>query len=77
MAVVLDFPEQVYIDGTKFERKYVKNFTDAETRAVDLAKIALDSYPAWRDRTVAIQNGSSTRSGPAPPTRTTGPAPCA
>ena len=29
LAVALDFPEQVYIDGTKFERKYVKNFKDA------------------------------------------------
>ena len=28
VAVVLDFPEQVYIDGTKFERKYVKSFKE-------------------------------------------------
>ncbi len=55
IAVALDFPEQVYIDGTKFERKYVKNFKDAESRAVDLARLALDSYPQWRDQTVAIQ----------------------
>ena len=55
IAVALDFPEQVYIDGTTFERKYVKNFTDAESRAVDLAKLALESYPQWWDRTVAIQ----------------------
>jgi len=55
IAVALDFPEQVYIDGTKFERKYVKNFTDAGSRAIDLARLALDRYPQWWDRTVAIQ----------------------
>ena len=55
VAVALDFPEQVYIEGTKFERKYVNNFTNAESRAVDLAKLALESYPQWQDKTVAIQ----------------------
>ena len=55
IAVALDFPTQVYIDGTTFERKYVKNFSNAETRAVDLAKIALANYPQWWDKTVAIQ----------------------
>ena len=55
IAVALDFPEQVYIDGTKFERKYVKNFSNAETRAVDLAKLALANHPQWWDKTVAIQ----------------------
>lgn len=55
IAVALDFPEQVYIDGTKFERKYVKNFNDADSRAVDLAKIALENYSNWWDRTVTIQ----------------------
>ena len=55
VAVALDFPEQVYIDGTKFERKYVKNFANAESRAVDLAKLALANYPQWRDKTVTIQ----------------------
>ena len=55
VAVVLDFPEQVYIDGTKFERKYVKSFKEARSRTVDMAKLALDSYPRWWDRTVAIQ----------------------
>lgn len=54
-AVVLDFPEQVYIDGATFERKYVKNFADKEARTVDMAKLALDSYPLWWDRTVKIQ----------------------
>ncbi len=55
VAVVLDFPEQVYIDGKKFPRKYLKSFTDAASRTVDLAKLALDSYPQWWDRTVTIQ----------------------
>jgi len=55
VAVVLDFPEQVYIDGTKFARKYVKSFTDARSRTVDMAKLALDSYPQWWARTIAIQ----------------------
>jgi uncharacterized protein (DUF608 family) len=55
VAVVLDFPEQVYIDGATFERKYVKSFPNKETRTVDMAKLALDSYPQWWSRTVAIQ----------------------
>jgi uncharacterized protein (DUF608 family) len=55
IAVTLDFPEQSYIDGTKFERKYVKSFSDPESRAVDLARLALESYPQWWDKTVAIQ----------------------
>jgi hypothetical protein len=55
VAVVLDFPEQVYIDGAKFERKYVKSFAEKETRTVDMAKLALDSYPFWWSRTVTIQ----------------------
>jgi len=55
VAVVLDFPVQVYIDGTTFDRQYVRKFADAATRPVDLAKLALESYPAWWDRTVAIQ----------------------
>jgi uncharacterized protein (DUF608 family) len=55
VAVVLDFPEQVYIDGAKFERKYVKSFKDDEARSVDMAGVALASYPLWWDRTVAIQ----------------------
>ena len=55
VAVVLDFPEQVFIDGAKFERKYVKSFTDKETRTIDMAKLALDRYPRWWDRTVKFQ----------------------
>jgi uncharacterized protein (DUF608 family) len=56
VAIALDFPQQSYIDGKTFERKYVKRFKDKETRAVDLAKIALDNYPAWLDRTTTIHN---------------------
>ena len=55
IVVALDFPEQVYIDGTKFERKYVKCFSDPESRAVDLAKLALANYFKWWNKTVAIQ----------------------
>jgi len=55
VAVVLDFPEQVFIDGVKFERKYVKSFADKEARAVAMAKLALEYYPRWWNRTVAIQ----------------------
>ena len=55
IAVAFDFPTQVYIDGKTFERAYVKNFSNQEKRAVDLAKIALDNYKHWWNRTVAIQ----------------------
>ena len=40
-AVVLDFPVQEYIDGKTFDRKYIKNFKNAKTRALDMVKIAL------------------------------------
>ncbi len=56
VAVVLDFPQQWYADGTEFERKYVKSFRDEKTRARDMAKIALDKYPQWLSRTAEIQN---------------------
>ena len=55
LAVALDFPQQHYIDGKNFERKYVKHFSDQEARAVELAKIALDHYPEWLNRTAVIQ----------------------
>ncbi len=55
VAVVLDFPEQAYIDGTKFERKYVRRFAAPEGRTLAMAKLALDRHPQWWDRTVAIQ----------------------
>ncbi len=77
VAVVLDFPEQVYIDGTTFERKYVKNFENAETRAVDMAKLALENYPQWWDRTVAIQKRIFDSITSSASYRTTEPAPCA
>jgi uncharacterized protein (DUF608 family) len=54
-AVVLDFPQQQYIDGKTFERKYVKSFKNKETRAVDMAKVALDNYNEWLNRTKTIQ----------------------
>jgi len=56
VAIVLDFPQQRYIDGKTFERKYVKSFKDAKTRAVDMAKIALNNYQNWLNRTETIQN---------------------
>jgi len=56
VAIVLDFPQQRFIDGKKFERKYVKHFKDKKTRALDMTKIALDNYPKWLSRTLTIQN---------------------
>jgi len=56
LAIVLDFPQQRFIDGKTFERKYVKSFKDKETRAMDMAKTALDNYPEWLGRTLTIQN---------------------
>jgi uncharacterized protein (DUF608 family) len=55
VVVVLDFPMQEYIDGTTFDRKYLKNFPNAETRTVDMVKVALENYPKWWNRTLAIQ----------------------
>ncbi len=55
VAIALDFPEQAYIDGTKFERKYVKSFEDAASRPIEMARLGLESYPRWWGRTVAIQ----------------------
>jgi uncharacterized protein (DUF608 family) len=55
VAVVLDFPVQEYIDGTTFDRKYVKHFANAATRTLDLVKRALENYPKWWRRTLAIQ----------------------
>src|SRR5512133_1954899 len=47
VALALDFPVQEYIDGKKFPRKYLKNFTDEKSRAIDLAKIALSNFGRW------------------------------
>ncbi|OHB58255.1 MAG: hypothetical protein A2173_09200 [Planctomycetes bacterium RBG_13_44_8b] len=56
VAIALDFPQQRFIDGKKFERKYVKSFKDKKTRAVDMAKMALENYPKWLSRTLTIQS---------------------
>ncbi len=55
VAIVLDFPTQVYIDGKTFERKYLRKFANPATRTIDMVKLALESYPKWWDRTVTIQ----------------------
>lgn len=54
-AFALDFPQQRYIDGKTFDRKYIKSFKDKETRGVDMVKLALDNYSAWLDGTIKIQ----------------------
>jgi len=56
VAIILDFPKQKFIDGKEFDRKYTKHFPDKNTRAVDLAGIALDNYNRWLTRTLKIQN---------------------
>jgi uncharacterized protein (DUF608 family) len=56
VAIVFDFPQQWYADGSAFDRKYVKSFKNADTRARDMAKLALDKYPEWLSKTAAIQN---------------------
>jgi len=55
-AVVLDFPQQRFIDEEEFDRKYVKHFENENSRAIDMVKIALDHYPDWLERTLTIQN---------------------
>lgn len=55
-AIVLDFPVQRFIDGKTFDRKYIRSFKNKETRAVDMAKVALDNYANWLDRTITIQS---------------------
>lgn len=56
-AIALDFPQQRFIDGKTFERKYVKSFRNKGTRIVDMVKIALARCPDWLNRTLKIQNG--------------------
>jgi uncharacterized protein (DUF608 family) len=56
VAIALDFPQQRYIDGKLFERKYVKSFKNEKTRAIDMAKHALSNYTNWQDRTLTIQS---------------------
>jgi uncharacterized protein (DUF608 family) len=55
VAVALDFPQHRFIDGKEFERRYVRKFKDKETRAMDMAKLALENYPEWLSRTLTIQ----------------------
>ncbi|MBN1698300.1 MAG: hypothetical protein JW881_12370 [Spirochaetales bacterium] len=50
--VVLDFPQQRYIDGKIFDRKYSKSFSNDETRVVDMAQTAYKHYREWWDRTM-------------------------
>ncbi|MBN2532711.1 MAG: hypothetical protein JXB88_07470 [Spirochaetales bacterium] len=54
-AIVLDFPQQRYIDGTRFDRKYMKSYKDKKTRTMDMVKTALDNYTGWWERTITIQ----------------------
>jgi uncharacterized protein (DUF608 family) len=55
LAIALDFPQQHYIDGKTFDRSYIRNFKNKETRALDMTKMAMDNYPDWLDRTLTIQ----------------------
>jgi uncharacterized protein (DUF608 family) len=55
VAIVLDFPQQRFIDGKTFDRKYIRHFEDKKTRALDMTKVALDNYPKWLSRTLTIQ----------------------
>ncbi len=55
-AVCLDFPGQRFIDGKTFDRKYIRSFDDAETRAVSMAKLALDNVTGWMNRTIEVQS---------------------
>jgi uncharacterized protein (DUF608 family) len=56
VAIALDFPQQRFIDGKEFDRKYIKSFKDKKARAMDMEKIALDNYTKWLSRTFTIQN---------------------
>lgn len=55
VAIVFDFPNQWYEDGMIVERPYVKYFSNKDTRTKDMAKVALENYEKWRDRTEEIQ----------------------
>ena len=56
VTIGLDFPQQRYIDGKTFTRKYVNSFKNEKTRAIDMAKLALSNYPKWLDKTLTIQS---------------------
>jgi len=51
----LDFPFQRYADGVSIPRRYVKDFSCEENRAKDMAVNALNNYPEWLERTIAVQ----------------------
>ncbi|MBN1153835.1 hypothetical protein JXB12_02830 [candidate division KSB1 bacterium] len=53
---VLDFPQQRFIDGKRFDRKYINHFKNQETRTIDMAEVALTHYPDWLNRTLTIIN---------------------
>ena len=55
-AIALDFPQQRFIDGVEFERKYVKLFKNQASRTIEMIKVALENYPEWLNRTLTIQN---------------------
>ncbi|HPC35898.1 MAG TPA: GH116 family glycosyl hydrolase [Candidatus Marinimicrobia bacterium] len=55
-AIALDFPQQRFIDGKEFERKYVKLFQNQASRPIEMIKVALENYPEWLNRTLTIQN---------------------
>ncbi len=54
-TVVLDFPVQEYLDGKTYERKYIQNFENPESRALDMVKIALENQSKWWKATLTIQ----------------------
>jgi len=55
-AVALDFPQQRFIDGKEFERKYVKLFHDKSIRTIEMLKIALENYSEWLTHALNLQN---------------------
>jgi uncharacterized protein (DUF608 family) len=56
LVIALDFPQQHYIDGKTFDRSYIRNFKNKETRALDMTKTALEKYPDWLERTLTIHS---------------------
>jgi uncharacterized protein (DUF608 family) len=56
LVIALDFPQQHYIDGKLFNRSYIRNFKNKESRALEMTKIALKNYPDWLDRSLTIQS---------------------
>ncbi len=55
VAIALDFPQQRFIDGKEFPRKYLRRFKNKQTRTVDMVKFALKKYPEWLKKTQTIQ----------------------